>query len=304
MRARFGVRDDQLLIVFSAKLLPRKDPMTLLRAVDAMRHRDRAAVLFLGHGELREQLASFARERGLTTHFRRLRQPDRPAEALRRRRRLRAAVHLRAARNGAERSDGLRAAGHHHRPLRLDRRHRPAWRQRLRLPRRGRRRSPATSTHWSRIRSCAREWPRAPARSSPGGTTNAACRACWRRSRATWSTITISSARGSSAAAARSCRTARRRARTSGWRWSARPQRFHHAFHAARVVPGGDDLARAAGHARAQLGIGGQRVEMLRQRLHVAGREDEAVVAVLHDVADRPAAVGDRSPAVRWPWPR
>ncbi|HYK05971.1 MAG TPA: glycosyltransferase family 4 protein [Thermoanaerobaculia bacterium] len=69
MRARFGVRDDQLLIVFSAKLLPRKDPMTLLRAVDAMRNRDRAAVLFLGHGELREQLAAFARERGLTAHF-------------------------------------------------------------------------------------------------------------------------------------------------------------------------------------------------------------------------------------------
>jgi glycosyltransferase involved in cell wall biosynthesis len=69
MRARFGVRDDQLLIVFSAKLLPRKDPMTLLRAVGAMRNRERAAVLFLGHGELREELAAFARERGLTTHF-------------------------------------------------------------------------------------------------------------------------------------------------------------------------------------------------------------------------------------------
>jgi glycosyltransferase involved in cell wall biosynthesis len=69
MRARFGVRADQLLIVFSGKLLPRKDPMTLLRAVDAMRNRDRAAVLFLGHGELREELAAFARERGLTTHF-------------------------------------------------------------------------------------------------------------------------------------------------------------------------------------------------------------------------------------------
>ncbi|HEX8253460.1 MAG TPA: hypothetical protein VF846_09950, partial [Thermoanaerobaculia bacterium] len=63
MRARFGVRDDQLLIVFSAKLLPRKDPMSLLRAVDLMRHRDRAAVLFLGHGELREPLEQFVRER-------------------------------------------------------------------------------------------------------------------------------------------------------------------------------------------------------------------------------------------------
>ncbi len=69
LRARFGVREDQLLIVFSAKLIPRKDPMTLLRAADSMRHRDRAAVLFLGDGELREELETFARERGLTAHF-------------------------------------------------------------------------------------------------------------------------------------------------------------------------------------------------------------------------------------------
>lgn len=69
LRARFGVRPDQMLIVFSAKLLPRKDPMTLLRAVGAMQHRDRAAVLFLGHGELRGELETFARERGLTVHF-------------------------------------------------------------------------------------------------------------------------------------------------------------------------------------------------------------------------------------------
>lgn len=69
LRAGFGARDDQMLIVFSAKLVARKDPMTLLRAVDAMRHRDRAAVLFLGHGELREELERFARERALQAHF-------------------------------------------------------------------------------------------------------------------------------------------------------------------------------------------------------------------------------------------
>ncbi|HYI10636.1 MAG TPA: glycosyltransferase family 4 protein [Thermoanaerobaculia bacterium] len=69
LRTRLGIRKDQLGIVFSAKLLPRKDPMTLLRAVDLMRHRDRAAVLFLGHGELREELERFARERGLAAHF-------------------------------------------------------------------------------------------------------------------------------------------------------------------------------------------------------------------------------------------
>ena len=69
MRASLGIHDDQMAIVFSGKFLPRKDPMTLLRAVDAMRHRDRAAVIFLGHGELREEMETFARERKLNVHF-------------------------------------------------------------------------------------------------------------------------------------------------------------------------------------------------------------------------------------------
>jgi glycosyltransferase involved in cell wall biosynthesis len=69
MRARFGFRDDQLAIVFSAKLIARKDPMTLLRAVERMKHRDRAAILFLGHGELREELERFAREHRVNAHF-------------------------------------------------------------------------------------------------------------------------------------------------------------------------------------------------------------------------------------------
>jgi len=69
MRERFGIRPDQLAIVFSAKLLPRKDPMTLLRAVARMQHRDRAAVIFLGHGELRAEAEQFAREHGVQAHF-------------------------------------------------------------------------------------------------------------------------------------------------------------------------------------------------------------------------------------------
>jgi len=69
MRVQLGVSEELLLIVFSAKLVARKDPMTLLRAVDAMRHRDRASVLFLGHGELRDDVERFARERGLSVHF-------------------------------------------------------------------------------------------------------------------------------------------------------------------------------------------------------------------------------------------
>lgn len=69
LRGRFGITPDQLAIVYSGKLLPRKDPMTLLRAVDAMQHRANTAVIFLGHGELRDELERFARERGLHVHF-------------------------------------------------------------------------------------------------------------------------------------------------------------------------------------------------------------------------------------------
>lgn len=69
LRARFGIRPDEMVVVYSGKLLPRKDPMTLLRAVDAMKLRDKTAVLFLGHGELREELERFARERNVHAIF-------------------------------------------------------------------------------------------------------------------------------------------------------------------------------------------------------------------------------------------
>jgi glycosyltransferase involved in cell wall biosynthesis len=69
MRERFGIAPEQVAFVFSAKLVARKDPMTLLRAVARMRHRDRAVVVFLGHGELREQLEAFAREHRLNVRF-------------------------------------------------------------------------------------------------------------------------------------------------------------------------------------------------------------------------------------------
>jgi glycosyltransferase involved in cell wall biosynthesis len=69
LRQRFGITQGQMAIVYSGKLLPRKDPMTLLRAVDAMQNRANTAVIFLGHGELRDDLERFARERGLAVHF-------------------------------------------------------------------------------------------------------------------------------------------------------------------------------------------------------------------------------------------
>jgi glycosyltransferase involved in cell wall biosynthesis len=70
MRYKIGIRSDQTLFVFSAKLVERKDPMTLLRAYEQLPDRDRAAVLFLGDGVLREPLETFAREQKLANvHF-------------------------------------------------------------------------------------------------------------------------------------------------------------------------------------------------------------------------------------------
>ena len=69
MRERIGIEPGDVAVVFSAKLVARKDPMTLLRAVAAMRNRDRTAIVFLGHGELREDLERFANEHRLRAHF-------------------------------------------------------------------------------------------------------------------------------------------------------------------------------------------------------------------------------------------
>jgi len=54
LRARYGIDRDRVVFLFSAKLVPRKDPMTLVRAYKEMRHR--AAVVFMGDGELRAQI--------------------------------------------------------------------------------------------------------------------------------------------------------------------------------------------------------------------------------------------------------
>lgn len=69
MRARFGIHPDQIAIIFSAKLVARKDPMTLLRAITRMEQRARTAVVFLGNGELREPLEAFAKVNSLDARF-------------------------------------------------------------------------------------------------------------------------------------------------------------------------------------------------------------------------------------------
>jgi glycosyltransferase involved in cell wall biosynthesis len=68
-RRGLGFDAGTMVAVFSAKLIARKDPGTLLRAIARMHHRERAAVLILGHGELREELERFAREENILTHF-------------------------------------------------------------------------------------------------------------------------------------------------------------------------------------------------------------------------------------------
>jgi glycosyltransferase involved in cell wall biosynthesis len=70
LRTRYGIAADAVVILFSAKLVARKDPMALLRAFAQMRHRARAALVFMGDGELRPELERFAREQRLEgVHF-------------------------------------------------------------------------------------------------------------------------------------------------------------------------------------------------------------------------------------------
>jgi len=65
LRAQYGIAPDQIAFLYSAKLLPRKDPMTLLRGFEQMRERERAVIVFMGEGVLREELETYTREHGL-----------------------------------------------------------------------------------------------------------------------------------------------------------------------------------------------------------------------------------------------
>ena len=70
LRARYGIAADKMVIVFSGKLIPRKDPMTLLAAFAAMRNRDRAALVFMGDGVLRPELERYVAENAVPdVHF-------------------------------------------------------------------------------------------------------------------------------------------------------------------------------------------------------------------------------------------
>lgn len=70
LREQYGIAEDAVVILFSAKLVARKDPMTLLRAFETMKHRSRAALVFMGDGELRRALEAYAREHHIdNVHF-------------------------------------------------------------------------------------------------------------------------------------------------------------------------------------------------------------------------------------------
>lgn len=70
LRERFRIAPDSFTIVFSAKLVERKDPMTLLRAYEQMRHRSRASLLLLGDGPMRQELETYAQGKALNdVHF-------------------------------------------------------------------------------------------------------------------------------------------------------------------------------------------------------------------------------------------
>jgi glycosyltransferase involved in cell wall biosynthesis len=69
LRASYGIQAHEFTIVFSAKLVARKDPMTLLKAVATMENRNNVAVLFLGDGLLRSSLEQYAREKRVHAVF-------------------------------------------------------------------------------------------------------------------------------------------------------------------------------------------------------------------------------------------
>ena len=70
LRAKHGIAPGAMAILFSAKLVPRKDPLTLLRAFDHMHCRAGAALVFMGDGELRPALEAYVRDRAIPgVHF-------------------------------------------------------------------------------------------------------------------------------------------------------------------------------------------------------------------------------------------
>lgn len=65
LRERLGIGEDRVVILFSGKLVDRKDPHTLLRAFEQLAGRDRASLVFMGDGVLKPALEGYARDRAV-----------------------------------------------------------------------------------------------------------------------------------------------------------------------------------------------------------------------------------------------
>ena len=67
-RRQLGINDDDVAFVFAGKLIPRKDPWTLLNAFLELRSNGGAHLIFVGEGELRSELENASRGR-TNIHF-------------------------------------------------------------------------------------------------------------------------------------------------------------------------------------------------------------------------------------------
>jgi glycosyltransferase involved in cell wall biosynthesis len=65
LRDELGVPQDAVVILFSGKLMSRKRPLHAIQALEQMRLREKAALLFMGDGEERYMLETYVQERGL-----------------------------------------------------------------------------------------------------------------------------------------------------------------------------------------------------------------------------------------------
>jgi glycosyltransferase involved in cell wall biosynthesis len=71
IRQRYGVPHDGVVFAFSGKLIPRKDPMVVIEALAIAKAADSAHIMFIGDGELREELQRRSHELSLShrVHF-------------------------------------------------------------------------------------------------------------------------------------------------------------------------------------------------------------------------------------------
>lgn len=71
LRTEFGLGDQQIVFLFSGKLVPKKDPLTIAKAISLLPHtvREKVALLVVGEGELRSEFEARCREMGCRSYF-------------------------------------------------------------------------------------------------------------------------------------------------------------------------------------------------------------------------------------------